>query len=98
MDQTTHDFPLASRRLRLGFVGGGQGALIGEVHANGARLSNRWDIVAGALSSKPERAKVSGKVWLLAATRREELYDCHDDQREGIPAVVAVCLCHTGGS
>jgi predicted dehydrogenase len=62
-------FPPPARRLRLGFVGGGQGALIGGVHANGARLSNRWDIVAGALSSDPERATASGKAWLLADDR-----------------------------
>jgi len=36
-------YPPMERRLRLGFVGGGQGAFIGAVHANGARLSNRWD-------------------------------------------------------
>ena len=59
MSITANEFPQAKRRLRLGFVGGGQGALIGEVHANGARLSNRWDIVAGALSSNPQRAKAS---------------------------------------
>lgn len=62
-------FPAPARRLRLGFVGGGQGALIGEVHANGARLSNRWDVVAGALSSDPSRARASGKAWLLADDR-----------------------------
>ena len=65
MHKIMQDFPPASRRLRLGFVGGGQGALIGEVHANGARLSNRWDIVAGALSSNPQRAKASGQAWML---------------------------------
>jgi predicted dehydrogenase len=62
-------FPPPSRPLRLGFVGGGQGALIGEVHANGARLSNRWTIVAGALSSDPERARQSGAEWMLAPDR-----------------------------
>lgn len=62
-------FPPAARRLRLGFVGGGQGALIGEIHANGARLSNRWDIVAGALSSNPGRAMASGKAWHFSDDR-----------------------------
>lgn len=62
-------FPPPSRLLRLGFVGGGQGALIGEVHANGARLSNRWRIVAGALSSNPERAISSGQDWMLPRDR-----------------------------
>lgn len=65
----THSFSVPERRLRLGFVGGGQGGLIGKVHANGARLSNRWDIVAGALSSTPEKAWASGRDWLLAEDR-----------------------------
>jgi hypothetical protein len=67
--QNTPRFPAPSRLLRLGFVGGGEGALIGEVHANGARLSNRWQIVAGALSSNSERAQRSGKRWMLSPDR-----------------------------
>jgi predicted dehydrogenase len=62
-------FPAPSRLLRLGFVGGGEGALIGEVHASGARLSNRWQIVAGALSSNPDRALRSGREWRLPPDR-----------------------------
>jgi len=62
-------YPPMERRLRLGFVGGGQGAFIGAVHANGARLSNRWETVAGALSSNPERARTSGKEWFFAPDR-----------------------------
>ncbi len=48
------------RRLRLGMVGGGQGAFIGAVHRLVARMDDRYDFVAGALSSDPERAKASG--------------------------------------
>jgi predicted dehydrogenase len=62
-------FPPAGRRLRLGVVGGGQGAFIGEVHAGGARLSNRWELVAGALSSDPEKAAASGRAWHLDPER-----------------------------
>jgi len=62
-------FPPAGRRLRLGFVGGGRGAFIGQVHAMGARLSNRWEICAGALSSDPEVARASGAEWLLPTDR-----------------------------
>ncbi|MFT7409157.1 MAG: putative dehydrogenase [Parasphingorhabdus sp.] len=98
MDQKTRDFPSASRRLRLGFVGGGQGALIGEVHANGARLSNRWDIVAGALSSNPERAKASGKAWLLADDRvyfdYHEMAQAEAAREDGIEAVSIVTPNH----
>jgi predicted dehydrogenase len=47
------------RRLRLGMVGGGQGAFIGAVHRIAARLDDRYDLVAGALSSNPDRARAS---------------------------------------
>ena len=46
-----------NRRLRLGMVGGGRGAFIGAVHRIAARLDDRWELVAGALSSDPERAQ-----------------------------------------
>ncbi|MCG8361446.1 MAG: Gfo/Idh/MocA family oxidoreductase, partial [Kiloniellales bacterium] len=46
----------APRRLRLGMVGGGQGAFIGAVHRIAARLDDRYTLVAGALSSDPGRA------------------------------------------
>src|SRR3954451_1376761 len=48
-----------NRKLRMGLVGGGQGAFIGRVHATAAVLDNRAALVAGALSSDPARAKAS---------------------------------------
>ena len=48
------------RRLRLGMVGGGQGAFIGAVHRLAARMDDRYELVAGAFSSTPERSKASG--------------------------------------
>jgi predicted dehydrogenase len=98
MHPLKQDFPTPSRRLRLGFVGGGQGALIGQVHANGARLSNRWDIVAGALSSNSERAKASGKAWLLADDRvysdYREMARAEAGREDGIEAVSIVTPNH----
>lgn len=47
------------RRLRLGMVGGGQGAFIGVVHRLAARIDDRYELVAGALSSDPSRAQAS---------------------------------------
>ena len=44
------------RRLRLGLVGGAGGALIGPVHRLAARMDDRFELVAGVLSSRPERA------------------------------------------
>jgi predicted dehydrogenase len=48
-----------NRKLRMGLIGGGQGAFIGRVHATAAVLDNRAALVAGALSSDPARAKAS---------------------------------------
>ena len=44
------------RRIRLGLVGGAGGALIGPVHRIAARLDDRFALVAGVLSSRPERS------------------------------------------
>jgi predicted dehydrogenase len=47
------------QKIRLGMVGGGQGAFIGDVHRIASRIDNRFDLVAGALSSDPTRAAES---------------------------------------
>jgi predicted dehydrogenase len=48
------------RRIRLGMVGGGSGAFIGAVHRIAARIDDHYELVAGALSSTPEKAQASG--------------------------------------
>jgi predicted dehydrogenase len=48
-----------NRKLRMGLVGGGQGAFIGRVHATAAILDNRAVLVAGALSADAAKAKAS---------------------------------------
>ncbi|MTH65561.1 Gfo/Idh/MocA family protein [Paracoccus shanxieyensis] len=45
--------------IRLGMVGGGAGAFIGAVHRIAARLDGQFQLVAGALSSDPDRARAS---------------------------------------
>jgi predicted dehydrogenase len=50
----------AQRRLRLGMVGGGEGAFIGAVHRIAARLDDHFQLVAGALSAEAQRAARSG--------------------------------------
>ena len=57
--------PAIGRRLRLGMVGGGQGAFIGAVHRIAARLDDRYELVAGALASDPERAAASAAELLI---------------------------------
>ena len=56
-------------RIRLGMVGGGVDAFIGTVHRHAAALDHRYDLVAGALSSTPERSRESGLALGLAEDR-----------------------------
>ncbi len=56
-------------RIRLGMVGGGQGAFIGAVHRLAARMDDQYEFVAGALSSDAARSKASGEELGLAPDR-----------------------------
>ena len=47
------------RRLRLGMVGGGPGAFIGAVHRIAAQMDDRFELVAAALSSNPEKSRAA---------------------------------------
>ena len=58
-----------SQRIRLGMVGGGEGAFIGAVHRFAARLDDQYTLVAGALSATPDKAQRSGLALGLAADR-----------------------------
>jgi len=58
-----------NRKLRMALVGGGQGSFIGRVHATAAILDNRAELVAGALSSDPARAKASAPDYAISEDR-----------------------------
>src|SRR5690349_9427482 len=47
------------RKLRMGLIGGGQGAFIGRVHTIAAIMDNQAALVAGAFSSSAEKSKAS---------------------------------------
>ncbi|MFP8779114.1 Gfo/Idh/MocA family protein [Hydrogenophaga sp. RWCD_12] len=64
---------LLGRRLRLAVIGGGAGSFIGPMHRQAARLDDRYEIVAGALSSDPQRSVAAGVALGLAPDR------CHPD-------------------
>jgi len=53
-------FKLLGRRLRLAVIGGGPGSFIGAMHRQAARLDDRFELVAAALSSDPERSRSAG--------------------------------------
>jgi len=56
-------------RIRLGMVGGGEGAFIGAVHRIASRIDDQYELVAGALSSTPDKARRSGQALGLAPDR-----------------------------
>ncbi|MDE2403181.1 MAG: Gfo/Idh/MocA family oxidoreductase [Sphingomonadales bacterium] len=55
--------------IPYGMIGGGQGAFIGGVHRTAAAIAGNWQLVAGALSSTPEKARTSGAEIGLPADR-----------------------------
>jgi predicted dehydrogenase len=87
-----------SGRIRLGMVGGGQGAFIGGVHRIASRLDDHYELVAGALSSEPERAKASGAELGLREDRSygtfEEMARREARLKDGIEAVAIVTPNH----
>jgi predicted dehydrogenase len=87
-----------SRRLRLGMVGGGQGAFIGAVHRLAARMDDRYELVAGAFSSDPERAKASAAELRVAPERAygdfREMAEKEAAREDGIDAVAIVTPNH----
>ena len=85
-----------SRRIRFGMVGGGQGAFIGAVHRIAARIDDQFELVAGCLSSKPEKSAASAKEIGLARSygSYEEMAVAEAAREDGIQAVAIVTPNH----
>ena len=85
-------------RIRLGMVGGGQGAFIGAVHRLAARMDDHYEFVAGALSSDAARSKASGEELGLAPDRIygdfREMAKAEAKRKDGIEAVSIVTPNH----
>ncbi|MGE6225876.1 Gfo/Idh/MocA family protein [Aeromonas media] len=62
------------RRLRLGMVGGGQGAFIGAVHRLAARMDDHYELLAAALSADPANARSSALALGLDPARAYQDY------------------------
>lgn len=81
-------------RVRLGMVGGGQGAFIGAVHRIAARIDDEYDLCAGALSSDPQRALRSAREIGLPEDRSYEdvaaMLAAESARHDGIEAVSIV--------
>jgi len=57
------------RKLRYAMVGGGRDAFIGAVHRHAIALDGQAELVAGALSSSPDKARASGRDLFLDEAR-----------------------------
>jgi len=84
----------AGRRIRLGMVGGGQGAFIGAVHRLAARMDDQYVFLAGALSADAKRARASGEELGLAPDRiysdYREMAKAEAKRDDGVEAVSIV--------
>ena len=87
------------RRLRLGMVGGGQGAFIGAVHRYAARLDDRYELVAGSFASTPERSRTSAAALGVADQRAygsfAEMAAAEAAREDGIDVVSIVTPNHS---
>ena len=79
-------------------VGGGQGAFIGGVHRMASRLDGNFQLVAGALSSDPDRAHASAAELGIASERSygsfAEMAKAEAERPDGIEAVSIVTPNH----
>ena len=74
-----------NRRLRMGMVGGGQGAFIGGVHRIAAAIDGEIDLVCGAFSSNPEKSKASGEALYLPSDRVYGTYQEMIEKEKELP-------------
>ncbi|MDO7885061.1 Gfo/Idh/MocA family protein [Hymenobacter cheonanensis] len=77
-------------KLRLGMIGGGQGAFIGGVHRLAAALDGQYELVAGAFSSNPATSRASGELLGLAPERVYDSYQELIEQEKARPAAERV--------
>ncbi|MGE5210667.1 MAG: Gfo/Idh/MocA family protein [Acidobacteriota bacterium] len=89
-----HDNPvieMLGRRLRLAVIGGGPGSFIGAMHRAAARIDDRYEIVAGVLSSNPERSRAAAVAIGIDPARAygtpESLFEAESKRTDGADVV-----------
>jgi predicted dehydrogenase len=89
---------MTTPKIRYAMVGGGRGAFIGAVHRIAARMDDRFELVAGALSSKPDIAQASAADLHIAADRAytsyEDMIRAEKSRPDGAQVVVIVTPNH----
>ena len=85
-------------RLKLGMVGGGQGAFIGGVHRIASRMDDHYELVAGCLASSPDTAHASAKELGIDAERSYDdflsMAEKESSRDDGIDVVAIVTPNH----
>lgn len=97
MPNIIKDIP-GTPKLRIGMIGGGEGAYFASLHRAAMRLSNRYDLVAGVFSSSPEKSRDAGIALDIAPERRystlEQMAAVESSRIDGIDAVIIVTPNH----
>jgi predicted dehydrogenase len=88
----------ATRKLRMGMVGGGPGAFIGPVHRIAAELDGKIELVAGAFSQSPERSREAGESYkidpLRAYANYEEMIQAEKKRSDAVDFIAIVTPNH----
>jgi predicted dehydrogenase len=74
------------RKLRMGMVGGGEGAFIGAVHRIAATLDQQVELVAGCFSRDPENTARTGRALYLDPARCYPTYEVMAQNEQALPA------------
>jgi len=86
-----------NRKLRMGMVGGGPGAFIGEVHRKASRMDGGIELVAGAFDINPRKSKQMGRELYLNSRRVYRNYEEMIERELKLPAeeridFVSICV------
>mgnify|MGYP000454028049 CR=1 FL=1 len=76
----------SNQKVRMGMIGGGQGAFIGAVHRTAAAIDQQIELVCGAFSSDPQRSKDSGAELFLPEDRCYGTYAEMMEKESALPA------------
>lgn len=87
---------ILQRKLRAGIVGGGQGSFIGAVHRIAVELDGQAEVIAGAMSTDPQRAAASAQAWFLQRSYKSfaEMAETEASLPDGIDLVMVTVPNH----
>jgi predicted dehydrogenase len=85
---------LVGRRLRLGMIGGGEGAYIGGIHRFAARLDDQYELVAGAFDVDAARGHAFAAKNYIAPDRSYDTFKAMvEGERNRSDSVDVVAIC-----